>query len=115
MAQTGDLGERPPAQPYWFVVAWTEVRPRVIVIGGELIVSVALLFVFAVFFFLCRLLVVVGVPLSFVDKLELIDKWAIFAVFATFSAGFVFNAGLGVYGQVVGARKSVGRGTSATR
>lgn len=106
-----DIGEKQasdnPVVPHWLAIAWNEVRPRIIAIAAELMASVALLLVFAVFYLVTRLLVIVGVPIDFVARIEQVDRWAIFAVFTTFSVGFVGNAALGAYSQFTRMAKSV--------
>lgn len=97
-----------PVQRYWWAEAWSGARPRFIATAAETIASAALLLGLAVFYLVLRLLAVAGVPDEEITSLKHVDFWAIYAVFATFSFGFVLQSISGVITQ----RKNLVKGQS---
>jgi hypothetical protein len=95
------------SQQYWWAEAWAGARPRFISISTEIIVSVALLLAFAVFYLFLRLLIVAGVPAEEIDFLKRADLWAVKAVFLTFSFAFVIQSVMGSYASVAGSIISI--------
>ena len=76
-------------------------------IGAEIMVSVALLLAFAVFYLFLRLLIVVGVPAEELEFLKRSDLWAVKAVFLTFSFAFVVQSALGSFASIKSSYGSI--------